>query len=150
MVSIIIGPYFFDQTVNSDWYCNMLTDYFIPNTTGHDCIDNWWFMQDGARSHRTEQVFDILEEQFDHRLIALDYRLPGRITWPPFSSDLNIRDFFLWGCLKDRIYKKPVASLIDLKGRIESEIQNINSSGVLPSVVNNFKSRLSNCHSKKV
>ena len=32
-----------------------------------------WFMQDGARPHRTVAVLNFLNEHFDDRVIALDY-----------------------------------------------------------------------------
>ena len=75
----------------------MLADYFIPTAQGLDCVENWWFMQDEARPHRTSDVFDLLEEHFDHRLIALDRRLEGGLEWAPYSPNLNPCDYFYGG-----------------------------------------------------
>ncbi|GBN07683.1 hypothetical protein AVEN_16643-1 [Araneus ventricosus] len=67
--------------------------------------DHWnasWFMQDGARPHRTPAVFDFLSEHFNDRVIALDYdkHTGSGMAWPPYSPDLTPCDFFLWGYLK--------------------------------------------------
>jgi hypothetical protein len=54
----------------------------------------------------------------------LDIHFPGRwvwrdgpITWPPRSPDITALDFFLWGYVKDIVYKTPVTSLAELKLR---------------------------------
>ena len=59
-------------------------------------------MQDGARPHRTADVFEGLNEHFSDRIIELDYpsHLQGGIEWPPYLPDLNSCDYYLWGYLK--------------------------------------------------
>ncbi|GFU54757.1 uncharacterized protein TNCV_1038001 [Trichonephila clavipes] len=47
------------------------------------------------------------------------------ITWPPGSSDTNIRHFWLWRYLKDMFYRDPITSLSDLKKGIERHVRNI-------------------------
>jgi hypothetical protein len=42
----------------------------------------------------------------------------GPIPWPPRSPDITPLDFFLWGYVKDMVYKIPVISLDELKLRI--------------------------------
>ncbi|GFY16767.1 uncharacterized protein TNCV_4337681 [Trichonephila clavipes] len=51
-----------------------------------------WFMQDGARPHRTEQVFRFLDEYFGNRVIVLEYpKFAGAgMDWPPYSPDLTL------------------------------------------------------------
>ena len=107
------------------------------------CIENDWFMQDGARPHRTGDVFQLLEEYFGSRIIALDYPdYSGEgIEWPPYSPDLNPCDFFLWGCIKDKVYKNNPKSLAELRQNIETEIKSI-STETLAAVINNFVIRL--------
>ncbi|GBN75476.1 hypothetical protein AVEN_190955-1 [Araneus ventricosus] len=50
-----------------------------------------WFMQDGARPHRTEKVFRFLDEYFGNRVIALDRpKVTGTgMDCPPYSPDLT-------------------------------------------------------------
>ena len=33
--------------------------------------------------------------------------------WPPRSPDLTVRDFFLWGYVKDRVYVPPLPASVD-------------------------------------
>ena len=47
------------------------------------------------------------------------------IEWPPYSPDLNPCDFFLWGYLKDRVYREAPRTISDLRTSIEQEIKAI-------------------------
>jgi len=62
-------------------------------------------------------------------------------TWPAWSPDLNPRDYFLWGYLKERVYKPMPKTIDDLKVNIERGIRNIKP-GVLKSTFLNFRKRL--------
>ncbi len=53
-------------------------------------------------------------------------------------------DYFLWGFLKDRIYKNAPETLAELKLAIETEIQAIESD-MLERVFSNFEERLVAC-----
>ena len=44
-------------------------------------------------------------------------------SWAPHSPDLNPPDFFLWGYLKDRVYKSNPGSVEELKVEIRREIR---------------------------
>ncbi|GBM56798.1 hypothetical protein AVEN_145974-1 [Araneus ventricosus] len=65
-----------------------------------------WFMQDGATPHPTNEVFDLLEEHFNERIVSLGYPKSKNmgIDWPSYSPDLNPCDSFLWGYIKDKVY----------------------------------------------
>jgi len=62
-------------------------------------------------------------------------------TWPARSPDLKSCDYFLWGYLKDRVYKPTPKTLDDLKVNIEREIINIKPN-VLKSTLLNFRKKL--------
>jgi hypothetical protein len=47
--------------------------------------------------------------------------------WPARSPDLTPCDFFLWGCLKDKVYKSNLRTEEQLKENIRREIANIPS-----------------------
>ena len=66
----IIGAEFIDGTVQ---YVEVLKEKFISAIQCAEEFDQMWLMQDGARPHRTREVFDLLEEHFDERIITLDY-----------------------------------------------------------------------------
>jgi len=139
----IIGAIFIDGTVTSSQYIEVLKDNFIPAIQSYPGFDQMWIMQDEARPHRTTDVFAVLNEYFDERVIALGYRdKTGKgIDWPPYSLDLNPCDFFLWGCIKDTVYQNNPKTLNELKNAIQMEIQNI-STETLEAVIANFVNRL--------
>lgn len=139
----VIGPFFFEQNVTGSRYRDMLESEFIPTAQGMGCVRGWWFMQDGARPHRTTEVFDYLDEHFSGRVIGLDYesRYGGGMDWPLYSPDLNPCDFFLWGYLKDRIYRNEPSTIEDLKAKIVQECHTI-SVDTFSKVIGGFKRRL--------
>lgn len=139
----IIGPFFFEGNVTGESYKKMLETEFIPVAQGLGLIDGYWFMQDGARPHRTREVFDLLNEHFNDRVLGLEYesRFNKGLEWPPNSPDLNACDFFLWGDLKDKVYKTAPRSLEEIKSRVEAEIRAITKEQ-LKEVMRHFKDRL--------
>ena len=48
------------------------------------------------------------------------------IPWPPRSPDITSLDFFLWGYVKNSVYKSRVKSIIDLKTRIDNVVSSVN------------------------
>jgi hypothetical protein len=77
---------------------------------------------------------------FPGRLISLR----GDVEWLAQSPDLSPCEFFLWGYLKEKVFKHRPRSLEDLKERIQQEIDSI-----LPEltrrVMKNFWERLQQC-----
>jgi transposase/AraC-like DNA-binding protein len=140
----VAGPNFFREgTITGDSYLRMLEDKFIPEAYGHDMVNGYTYMQDGATPHRTAEVFECLAEHFGSRVIGLDY--PGwygeGLEWPPYSPDLNPCDFFLWGYIKDRVYKDNPKTLDELEEKIVYEIRNIPRT-ILRKIGENFVKRL--------
>ena len=127
----VIGPYFFrDQngattTVTSVRYLEMLKRYYVPELfnfcTAKD-LDPFamHFQQDGARAHITMPVQNFLRGTFGTRTIGENL---GE-HWPARSPDLTPCDFFLWGWLKDEVYKRmPFADLNALEAAIRDVIR---------------------------
>ncbi|GBL85010.1 hypothetical protein AVEN_42252-1 [Araneus ventricosus] len=116
----VIGPFFFaETTINSVTYLDMLEMYAVPQMQQHqpDVI----FQQDGAPPHWGMIVRDFLDENLPDRWCGRG----GLIPWPPRSPDITPLDFFLWGFVKNIVYKTPVPSLDELKRRIVTAIQNV-------------------------
>lgn len=65
---------------------------------------------------------EFLNQRYPERWI----RRLGPILWPPRSPDLNPLDFFYHGCLKDRIYLKPIATLDELRQKFAKAADHIN------------------------
>lgn len=142
----IIGPFFIEETVTSARYKNILQNFFIPALQGmmeSTDLESAWFQQDGARPHRTDEVFEVISEYFGNRVMALDYKEFNEegIDWPPYSPDLNPCDFFLWGYLKDRVYANRPRTILELKDAISDEIQSIPAE-TFRKVAENFGHRI--------
>jgi hypothetical protein len=77
--------------------------------------------QDGSLPHWAVIVGEFLDMHFPGRSVGRD----GPISWPPRSADIMPHDFFLWGYVKDIVYKTPVDSLDELKFRIVTAIETV-------------------------
>lgn len=120
MFDRIIGPFFFiERTITANVYLDMLTEYVIPQL--EDMQPNVIFQQDGAPPHWGLAVRDFLNQRFPGRWIGRD----GPISWPPRSPDITPLDFFLWGYVKDIVFKTPVANLEELRQRITAAIETV-------------------------
>jgi len=77
---------------------------------------NYYATKPGCRdlSITCAHIIQGLSKRFEHLL------------WPPRSSDLTPRDFFLWGYVKDNAYKPPFPQNVrELKDRIGAAVQTI-------------------------
>ena len=99
-----------------------------------------WFQQDGATCHTAKANMQLLREKFKGRLISKF----GNVWWPPRSPELTVPDFYLWGYLKDTVYKNKPQSIIDLKRNIREEIRTI-STEILKNVINSLPRRMEAC-----
>ena len=92
------------------------------------------YQQDGAPPHCLDRCLEYLRQYFPgDRLISRRSDFP----WPPHPPDLNPPDYFLWGCLKKRIYNNNPKSLADLKDNIKSEIMK-KPIDIIKRVIDNF------------
>jgi len=46
----------------------------------------------------------------------------GDIAWPARSPDLTVPDFFLWVFLKDRVFRRRIMTIQELKQAIVDEV----------------------------
>jgi len=62
--------------------------------------------KDGARPHRANALLDVLHDAFGSCVLSNLFPESFRCgSLPPCSPDINPRDYFLWGYLKDRVYR---------------------------------------------
>jgi hypothetical protein len=59
-----------------------------------------WIQHDGAPPHFGREVTELLNDIYHGRWLGRG----GSVPWPPQSLDLSPLDFFLWSCLKPRVY----------------------------------------------
>lgn len=144
----IIGPYFFDGSLNAEGYLRFLETFLIPTLktlypseeNPNEVDHHVWFQQDGAPPHFGHNVRAYLNAVFPGRWIGRR----GAIEWPARSPDLTPLDFFLWGYLKSKVYVNRPDNLEDLKLRIQQEIEQI-SPQTIQNVLSGFRNRLAYC-----
>jgi len=68
----------------------------------------------------------------------------GDIAWPPRSPDLTVPDFFLWGFLKDRLFRRRIVTMQELKQATVDEVAAIDED-VRRCVYGNLQTRLQQC-----
>lgn len=138
----VYGPYFFpESTVKAKDYLTMLRDFFFPlllRRRGQ--TTNSWFQQDGAPPHWAVTVRNELTAHFGTRWIGRG----GPLTWPARSPDLAPPDFFYWGFVKNKVYKRQPQSLEEMKTFIQEESASITPE-ILRNVRNAFQRRLQKC-----
>lgn len=141
----VIDPFFFEDddgkavTTKAARYQAMLQDFLWPRLRNID-ISEVYFQQDGAKAHTAQSTIDVIRTQFEERIISNR----GPVNWPPRSCDLTPLDFFLWGYLKDRVYKHRPRTIQDLKNTICEEINGI-TPAMCAAVVRNFGERMKHC-----
>lgn len=73
------------------------------------------FQQDGAPAHNSRVARRVLNEMFPNSWIGTHSPLA---QWPARSPDLTVCDFFLWGFIKEKVYKTPVHTREELLNRL--------------------------------
>lgn len=137
----LIGPFFFNEdTVNGKNYLSMLREFFVPAMKRLRKHNSMIFQQDGAPAHFHRDVRQFLDETFPDRWVGRG----GAIRWAPRSPDLSPLDFFLWGHIKNNIYKSPIKNLDELKTKIDYEIRMV-SKETLRNVFANVVKRMNLC-----
>ena len=117
----IIGPFIFaESTIIANIYLDMLKHYVVPQL--EEFQPRVVFQQDGAPPHWGLIVRDFLNETFPNRWIGRN----GPAPWPPRSPDITPLDFFLWGYVKDRVYRTPVLDVETLQSRIIEVLATVN------------------------
>ena len=120
MCNRVIGLFFFHETtITADIYLDLLTEYVASQLI--DSQPTFIFQKDGEPPHRGLPVRQFLNKTFLDRWIGRD----RPISWPPRSPDITPLDFFLWGYVKDIMYRTKVRDITDLKQRISYAIATI-------------------------
>ena len=66
------------------------------------------------------------------------------IAWPAWSPDLTVPYFFLWGFLKDHVFRRRIMTIQELKQVIVDEVAAIDED-LRRRVYGNFQTRLQQC-----
>lgn len=129
----IIGPIFFQGTINAARYRNNLLQPFIEQLHDDELLHGY-FQQDNATAHTTRESIAYLSEFFDNRIV----------NFPPRSPDLTIMDYFIFPYLKNTIFKNPVHTLEELMNAITNTCNSI-TPRMLQSAFANMTRRVNCC-----
>uniref|UniRef100_A0A158P4I2 Tc1-like transposase DDE domain-containing protein n=1 Tax=Tetranychus urticae TaxID=32264 RepID=A0A158P4I2_TETUR len=123
----VIGPIVFQNSVTGEAYTKLLKEKIIPELESKDLLDDHWWMQDEAPPHRVSKALQVLNDNFQERVIGLDYPKKYGIgmDWPANSPDLNPIDFLTWGYTKDKSYKGHTHNMESLQDAIKASFTSI-------------------------
>ena len=84
--------------------------------------------------HNVDSVIQYLSRKFPNGQIGKD----GSMSWPTHSPNLSPCDYFLWGYLKDILYRNSQSSLEELNSNSTDAVHSIDTS-ILEKVLRNRK-----------
>jgi hypothetical protein len=106
----IIGPYFFNFTINSDRYITRILNPFINELDDQE-LQHGHFQQDSATAHTAFNTMQYLRQFFGNRVIS-------RGIWPSRSPDLTPLDFFMFGHLKNKVFARNLHTAEELQCKL--------------------------------
>ena len=91
-------------------------------------------------------MFELARDVYDDResIISDGERLISRPLWPPRSPDLTPLDFFVWGYIKDKVFRRGPTSIAQLKQYVTEAIAEITLQ-MLHNVFWNLQRWISTC-----
>ena len=114
--------FFETLTVTSDVYLQMVQQYVIDELPLQIRLAGY-FQQYGAPPHFALTVRTYFDHTFPGRWILVDRS--GPMPWPPHSPDLTSCGFWLWGMVNERVYRRKIRDINDLKDRIRTAVSSI-------------------------
>lgn len=120
----IIGPYFFEQSLNGARYHDFLQhtlQELLDDLPLTDRMKFKYYQHDGAPAHTSLICVQYLNTSYRTNWIGCN----GPIRWPPRSPDLTPLDFFIWGYIKNIVYRNPPENLDELKHKITRAAESI-------------------------
>lgn len=142
MDGMIIGPHIFEGTLTGEIFLNFLYTY-LPGLLEHVPLlvrRSMWLQLDGCPAHYSLGVRNFLDEYFSNRWIGRGSLFP----WPARSPDLTCLDFYLWGRVKDIVYKIRPTSREDMIIRIRNALNSLPRAEIEAAVISS-KRRLNRC-----
>lgn len=98
------------------------------------------WQQDGAPYHKGNNVRGYLNLHYV-RWIGEN----GTISWPARSPDLTPLDFFLWGTLKEIVYKQRPTTVNDVQRRIREAVAHLNETNFVSNAINHLEAVYTTC-----
>lgn len=139
-----VGPFVLPPRMNGENYLEFLQEELpvMLDALGlpPEIRNNIVFMHDGAGPHFANIVTNFLNEEYPDRWIGRG----GPIRWPARSPDLNPLDYFLWGYIKNYVYRQTMADEAATLQLIQDTARIITPE-ILGASTRAFEHRLLNC-----
>ncbi|KFM73496.1 hypothetical protein X975_18609, partial [Stegodyphus mimosarum] len=118
----VIGLFFFtEKTASSVVYLDTLGNFVFSQL--EELQPHVFLQQDGAPPHWSTIIRSSLNDHFTGRWIGRG----GPVPWPPRSPDITPLDIFLWGFVKDKVYRRRVSNMDDVKARVTTSIASVDA-----------------------
>lgn len=130
---MIVGPHIFEGSLTGEMYVNFLR-FDLPGLLENVPLlvrRNLWLQHDGCPAHYSLVVRNFLNEYFPDRWIGRGSLFP----WPARSPDLTCLDFYLWGRVKDIVYKVQPTTRADMIIRIRNALNSLPRAEVEAAVI---------------
>lgn len=120
----IIGPFIYHDSLTAQRYQNLLDTYLEDALDNLPLADNQncWFQQDGAPAHNSRVVREYLSNRFPEKWIGTH----STVSWPARSPDMTPLDFFLWGYIKNFVYRHNFENEQELQACVTEAFNSIN------------------------
>lgn len=129
----IIGPFFFRENLNAERF-RLFLERDLANELDNLPLNirpSIWLQLDGASVHCTIENRAVIDEMFSGRWLGRH----SEYEWPARSPDLTPLDFFLWGYLKQLVYRfRPFANIDELEQRIRECVGSISKEMIVNAV----------------
>jgi hypothetical protein len=108
---LIIGPYYFDESVTGKSYVELLSYWLIPEHDNVGLLNSVILQQDGAPAHYAAEVRAFQSNQF-----PLWTGCHGPLIRPPRSTELTKCENWLWSFVKEQLNTIFMHSATESKG----------------------------------
>lgn len=135
--------YLYEENLNTNVYLNILRtvvfDFLhdLPLNERNNC----WYQLDGAPAHCSREISNALDTMFQDKWI----RRLGPWNWPARSPDLTPLDFFLWGRIKEEVYKEPILNKDDLLQKIQIAFEGLGEVEIRRATSRQVEKRILKC-----
>ena len=130
------------ESVNGQRYLNLLQQSLWPEVRHIATRREYWYQQDGAPCHCSNECLNFLHGKFPDRLISRR----SEHAWPAHSPDLSPLDYWFWGAIESVIYIQKPNSIPALKRMVNEAARAISEDEVRRAVAN-FNRRVRFCAS---
>lgn len=123
MGSRLLGPIFYQGNLTAERYLELIRPVLEDLLDDMDLAsrESMYMQQDGAPAHNSRIATEMLENMFPSKWIGTN----GPIQWPPRSPDLTPLDFFIWGYVKNTVYKNQYETVETLQNAISTALHMI-------------------------